>query len=353
MAGDEPDQNKAAKDAKAARMSDLTLSLKAIKWVFIIVFVNFLFYIVIVTLHNQDILGGTVFPTFLLFLALALSFGILLIIGLRQAVDLSKVENEWIKKIAINPVMAIVAVLLSILASFSPLADMIIPANLDFMLANVSVRCDADDRNTALPPIGLLAVIYSEDPGYIKRVNDFLKEEPDNFFEGLKIYLQRKFTNWKPRFANITFVDKSRTDENYRILRDFETTHRVGSGDLPRELSDTKTWIAYTSKLLPDELTSLPIPTIYDKFHHTHLFLVYDRPPDKVKEPAVGLVDAAASLSSSIETVAAAQNTLTKSLSALFEVEIDPKSPHGKSTETDLKVELFYDSKHVCWFLGG
>jgi hypothetical protein len=190
----------------------LRLAWKAIKFVFLIVLINFIFYVVIVTLHNQDLLGGTVFPTFLLFLALAFSFGILLIIGLRQTVDLEKVENAWIKKIAINPIMAVVAVLISIFASFSPLADAIVPPNLGFMLANVAITCDADNRNTATPPSGVLAVIWAQDLGYVNKVANYLSETPDSYIERLKKYMLSIILGTKPRFGYITFVEKKHSD---------------------------------------------------------------------------------------------------------------------------------------------
>jgi hypothetical protein len=130
------------------------------------------------------------------------------------------------------------------------------------------------------------------------------------------------------------------------MLKQFEASGQIGSGALQHELSDPKTWIAYTVTVVPDALTSIPIPTIYDKYHTTHLFLIHDTPQDNLREPAIGLVNTA-------QSTAHAQQASPRSISALFEAEIEPKSPHGTSNETDLKVELFYDSKHVCWFARG
>ena len=324
---------------------------QGIRWVFFIFVVYLFFYALIAALYNAGLLGsGTVFPTFLLFVALALSFGILLIVGLRERIDVSKLDPRW-RKVAISPVMAIVAVLISLLASFSPLADQILPQGLDFMVATVKVTCSADNRVSPLQSTGLLAIIYSEDAKYIGRLERVLKGKSDNFLESLKLFIQKRIAKSQSPFEQISLVEKSRVSETYRLIKHFESSKALGSVNLGHELKDPQKWIAYTLPLVPDQLTPVPIPTIYDKIHTTRLFLISDGPPDSTPEPARDVVNASVSLAAG--SSASLEPPLTKNLAALIETEIQPNSPHGKSNQTDLEVEIFYNSKHVCWYVAG
>jgi hypothetical protein len=346
-------------ESASQRSENLGKAKKAVRLLFGIVLGNLALYLAVVSI--RDLNTDTFFPTFLLFLSVAVSFGILLVIGLGERVDLSRVENEWIRKIAITPVMAVVAVLISILASFSPLAKLIVPtSNVDFMLANVGLTCDADISSTqanVLAASSLLAVVHSQDKKYIKQVDDYLREKPDNTIQRIKIFILNTILKEPAKFADISFVTQNQSDETYNLLKSFEDRHAIGSSGLSNQLSDNKEWIAYAVKIKrPRDRTSIPIPTIYDRHHSTRLFVILNSPPDNVKDPAVGLVNASinATPGSSIGSTVA-QKTFSpyeKSLSALIGAEIAPQSPHGTLSETEMNVDLFYDSKHVCWTAG-
>src|SRR5262249_22855364 len=117
----------------------------------------------------------------------SISIGTLFVMGLGEKIDLSKVHNEWIKKIGVTPIMVIVAVLISLLAGFSPLANLIVPATKDkdqFLLAKVGVSCNAANLVAERPQATkLLVFIYSQDDDYIKEI--------DNFFAGTTEYIRR------------------------------------------------------------------------------------------------------------------------------------------------------------------
>src|SRR6266496_1424394 len=80
----------------------------------------------IFSLVRWNYLGG-VFPALVLFLSFALSVGVILITFLGESISKSNIENEWVKKIGVTPIMTIAAVLVSLLAGFSPLAELIVP----------------------------------------------------------------------------------------------------------------------------------------------------------------------------------------------------------------------------------
>ena len=253
--------------------------------------------------------------------------------------------------------MVIVAVLISLLASFSPLAKLIMPVDLTFMIANVGLTCDAADKSFTPSATGLLTFIYSLDEKYIKKIDDYLQGKSEDYIDETAAFLRKKvgpllgLSDEQTVYSDLTFIKKNNTDENYNLLNKFAAnTRNLGSSGLSEELSDNSKWIAYTIKVnAPSIKTSIPIPTIYDFHHTTRLFVVLNDPP-LGPDPALASLNSAIGLTSQSQKLSPRE----KSLSSLIKTEIAPKLPHGKSGETDLAVQVFYnDTKHICWNTGG
>ena len=277
----------------------------------------------------------------MLFLSFAFSIGNLLIVGLREQVDLGAINNEWVKKIGVTPVMVIVAVLISILAGFTPLANLIMPnKKFNFMVADVGVTCQGTDLNSATHASSLMAVISSDDQAYIRTVDNFLRETPDNYIDKFKLFLTKTLrSNYHKRF-DVDFVEKKQSDVRYRLLKSFAKSGEFGSDGLKMDLANDLEWIAYTVKLEdPDHTTPIQIPTVYEKNHRTRLFLF--RPPVDVKDPAVDLLNRALN--------ATATPSPDPNISAVVRVKIVPHVPDGPSGTTEVGLETFYDGRHICW----
>jgi hypothetical protein len=197
-----------------------------------IILFNLGLYVLIVQLIRQDILpGDSVFPPLVLFLSFAFSIGILLIVGLGEQVDPENVKNEWVKKIGVTPIMGIVAALISILASFSPLANLILPTNLTFMVAKMGLTCEAADKSVTPEATELLTLIYSMDGSYIKKLDDFLRGRPDNYIDQAKLLFSKLFTGEPAtKFPTIRLVEQSDKDDAYNLLTKFADRGSVRIG---------------------------------------------------------------------------------------------------------------------------
>ena len=238
-----------------------------------IVLINLGLYIGIIQLYNFGVLfGDSVFPSLVLFLCFSISIGNLFIVGIGEKVDLSKVQNEWIRKIGVTPIMVVVAVLITLLAGFSPLANLIVPATKDkdqFLLAKVGVSCNASNLVAERPrATKLLVFIWSQDDDYIKEIDNFLQGRPNTYVDWL---VQQ--VGWKrdKAFPEIEVVNKENAkDVSLTLLRQFANTPQVGSDGLTDQLSNKDHWIAYTHKVNdPNDYTFIPVPTIYEKRHIT------------------------------------------------------------------------------------
>jgi hypothetical protein len=142
----------------------------------------------------------------------------------------------------------------------------------------------------------------------------------------------------------VNFVQQNGQDERYNLLTRFAASGRFGSDGLKTELADDRKWTAYTVTLKnPSTRTPIPITTIYDRDHHTRLFLF--RPSAAAKDPAVALVNGAAGPLPTQDKFL----PLDPNLTPLISVPIVPHAPKGPFGTTEVGLEIFYDGKHVCW----
>jgi hypothetical protein len=205
MSSASPDQRTPADPTN----KDVRRAVQAIGLIVAVVLFNLALCVGIFWLARRDFVGGS-FPALVLFLSFALSVGIILITVLGEKLDTSKVENEWIKKIGVTPIMTVVAVLLSLLAGFSPLANMIIvvdPYSSQFMLAKIAVTCSSHAKGDLPQATDLLVVISSPEKDYIKRVDDLL-----NNAKSLKSWMR------SPQDPRLEIVRADPNDEIYKLL---------------------------------------------------------------------------------------------------------------------------------------
>jgi hypothetical protein len=261
-----------------------------------IVLINLALYFAIAELVGFNALpGDPIYPTFVLFLSFAFSIGNLLIVGLREQIDLGAVNNKWVKKIGVTPVMVIVAVLISILAGFTPLANLILPAKaLNFMMANVRLTCNEADKSFAPQANALLVMINSDKEWYIKEVTNHLSGISSSYTEMVQGFFARLFGSEYPQKFEVDFVKKNNQDPRYKLLKSFADQGQFGSEGLQDAMSTEEKWTAYTVRIrAPREDTPIPVPTVYEEHHSTRIFLIV-RNPQVGKDPAVAAVNDAA-----------------------------------------------------------
>jgi hypothetical protein len=280
----------------------------------------------IFSLVRWDYLGG-VFPALVLFLSFALSVGVILIAFLGESINKANIENEWVKKIGVTPIMTIAAVLISLLAGFSPLAKLIVPPRVEpysgrFMLAKIGVTCSAlNVKGADLPQAtAMLVVIASPQKKYISKI----KEQLGN--TGALRSLMRTKDDLK-----LHIVNADPKDETYDLLT------KYGSESLTSDMSHEEKWVAYTIPVrAPTIDTIVPVPTIFDENHKTRLFVITkQRAPSD--QPELTSLVAARSGSASAKL----------KLSPLFEADISPKTPENESFLTELGFKVFSES--ACW----
>lgn len=306
-------------------MADIGTALKAIGLVVLVVLFNLCLYAGVIWASNQNIFErASLFPPLVLFLSFALSIGIILIVALGEKVKSENIDNEWVKKIGVTPIMTVAACIISVALGFSPLAARILPdglSQLKFMLANVGVKCGASDVNKSPEATQLLTVI-SADPPYIQKVKDFFKDK--DFLHEAK--------NQTYKFVS----QQNGGDELYKLLMDDKS--------LQEDLDSDEKWIAYSVIVkAPTTITSLPIPTVYERSHKTRLFVVVTESPTSA--PTAAQAELTSLAASTLPRVA------TKRLVPLFQFEMLPERPKEFSQETDLNVKIFAD--HICWHIGG
>lgn len=309
-------------------MTDIATALKAIGLVALVVLFNLGLYAGVywASTHNW-MSSGLFYPAFVLFLSFTLSIGIILIVALGEKVKTENIENEWIKKIGVTPIMAIVACLIAVALGFSPLATKILPdggSQLKFLLANVGVKCGASVASVASKEEAtqLLAVISSDDAPYISKVREDFTDEA----------FLREAKN-----RNFAFVSQANGgDDLYKLLK--------AEASLQNDLGNDEQWIAYTVKAeAPTTFTSLPIPTIYDRIHESRLFAVLTT--SGTSAPA-GSQAELASLAASTQPYVA-----TKKLMPLLLLQMLPHRPKEVSQEAILQVTIF--ANQGCWIKGG
>jgi hypothetical protein len=314
------------------------------------VLINLVLYFLIAELVTFNLLpGDPIYPSLVLFLSFAFSIGNLLIVGLRERIDLSPIDNAWIKKVGVTPIMVIVAVLISILAGFTPLASLILPPKkTNFMVANVGLTCNelAKDGPEAT---ALLAMIDSTEESYIHDVNNHLRGIPNNYAERIQGFFAGLFGVNYPSKFDVNFVEKTTTDQRYNLLKSFAGLGQFGSEGLQDAMSRDDRWIAYTVKIRPPrEATPIPVPTVYEKHHSTRLFVIVKKPPI-AKDPAVAVINGVIGQPTAQDKLSPRE----QSLSTLIKVEIVPHVPNGPSGTTEVGVQPFYDGgKNICWTVG-
>ena len=179
-----------------ARLTDFAGALKAILLLAFVVLFNIALYVGIYRLSEigwRD--PNSIFPALVLFLSLALSIGIIVILGMGEKIigkASSDPKDPWIKKIGATPVMIIVAVIVSLAAGFSPLAKLVMPPegafSQKFMLADLALTCASSAANDPAQATVLLVVISApDDIQYITDVRKIL-----NSHERLKSLMRRE-----------------------------------------------------------------------------------------------------------------------------------------------------------------
>jgi hypothetical protein len=304
-------------------------ALQGIGLVFLVVAVNLGLYVLIVWLANSGIIeSGSSFPALALFLSFALSVGIILIVALGEKVDASNIQNEWIKKIGVTPIMVIVAAIIAIFASFTPLASNIFPnppdpsLQLKFMLANLGVTCRTKDENKSPQATHLLTFIASADEDYIQDIKKFLADK-----QLMQPALNNQFTLVQP------------ADEFSKLLQQYARSGQKGSESLQDDLRKTRNWVAYVVEAGDPEITTfVPLPSIFEKSQSSRLFVVItDRAAERDPQ-----------LAALVPT--GAPEAVRKKVLPLFQVDISPKRPRELSQLTNLDFSMFAD--HICWQIG-
>jgi len=126
-------------------------------------------------------------------------------------------------------------------------------------------------------------------------------------------------------------VNADPKDEAYDLLS------KYGSESLTSDMSHEEKWVAYTIPVrAPTIDTTVPVPTIFDEYHRTRLFVITkQRAPSDQPE-----------LSSLV--AARSESAATKlKLTPLFEAAISPKRPENESFLTELGLRVFSES--ACW----
>jgi hypothetical protein len=325
MSSASPDQRTPADPTN----KDVRRAVQAIGLIVAVVLFNLALCVGIFWLARRDFVGGS-FPALVLFLSFALSVGIILITVLGEKLDTSKVENEWIKKIGVTPIMTVVAVLLSLLAGFSPLANMIIvvdPYSSQFMLAKIAVTCSSHAKGDLPQATDLLVVISSPEKDYIKRVDDLL-----NNAKSLKSWMR------SPQDPRLEIVRADPNDEIYKLLQDYGDKT---SESLTEAMRSAENWIAYKTPInAPTIDTLVPVPTLYEKSNSTRLFVVTKQLTRTSQPELTSLVAAANSATASPKL----------KLTPLFQAGIVPRKPLAESFLTELGFQVFADSG--CWHTG-
>jgi hypothetical protein len=273
------------------------------------------------------------FPALVLFLSFALSIGIILIKFLGESID--KSDNEWVKKIGVTPIMTIVAVLISLIASFLGLADKLIPQRVEtpadpyvghFMLAKIGITCSASESKGLPQATALLVVLNSPQKGYISKIKALLAE-PDK----LKTLMR------SPNDLKYKVITPDSRDETYALLTSHASESLQKDNSLQKDMSREEDWVAYTVPVRPPTVdTTIPVPTIFEDSHTTRLFVITKQSGSN-DQPELTRLTAASS----------GNAAATLKLNPLFEAAIVPRIPEKDSFLTEFGLRVF--STSACW----
>jgi hypothetical protein len=310
---------------KALKLVGPFVALQGLALLALSVVFNLTLFVIIAELANYQIIQGGSFPALVVFLSFALSIGIILINGLGEQINTKNIQNPWIKKIGVTPIMVIVAVLIATFTSFTPLANKIFPASeLEFMLAAIDLTCKPSSQTHAPQATDLLTVISADETQYIDDVTTFLNDKDPKAFVPQRIHGQ-----------DLTLVKKDRSDELYKLIM-----QRADEDDsLSWDLRGPEKWVAYTIHAnAPNIQTPLPIPVRFKTTHTTRLFVVVKQNPKSNQPELAGL-----SPESEDER---------KDIWPLITVGIKPQQPLNRSQRTDFDIKVFAHPAHICWHIG-
>jgi len=292
-----------------------------------------LFVIVVFLTKNGYLPSNSIFPAMIVFLLFALSVGIILIIALGERITGGSNKNAWGRKFGVTPVMVVVSTIIGIFVSTSLLANRILPVSdiapfvlPQFMLANLGIRCQSKAAIDPPQATGLLTLITSSDAKYVNDVKDFLHK------------LKKEST---PKFQ-FNFVQKDNTNEFYKLLLSYSRSTGVSSGLVRDELRSEDNWIAYTVDVRQPQFTTfVPVPTMYDKQHNSHFFLITTGSKAKGEQTSIAAISPAVPVKGA--------EPAKKDLVPLFLVAISPKLVSGEPEVDQIDFQIFHDPDRICW----
>jgi hypothetical protein len=308
---------------KALELVGPFVALKGLALLALAVVFNLILFVGIAQLARYQLIQGGSFPALVVFLSFALSIGIILINGLGEQINTKDSKNPLIKEYGVTPIMVIVAVLIAIFTSFTPLANKIFPASeLEFMLAGIELTCQPSIQTHPPQATDLLTVISADDTEYIDEVRNFLKDQDPKAFVPQLIH-GRAFG----------LVDEN--DDLYKLI--MQRTDEDQS--LSRDLRAPGKWVAYKVRATaPNIETPLPIPVRFKKPHTTRLFVVVKQNPKSSQPELAGLSDES--------------QDEKKDIWPILTIGINSAQPQNRSQRTDFDVQLFAHPAHICWHIG-
>ena len=298
--------------------------------IFVVIFNLGLYAGILIAARNDLFNSESSFPALILFLSFALSIAVIILVALGERVTTENVENDFIKKFGVAPTLIIVAVLLSLLTTITPLASNILPKGAvapRFMVANIGVSCQAADPSNSPQATKLLAVISSPDEDYIEDVRKFITDQQN-----------------KPYFKNPEFTlvqAKGKSDDIYTLIWEHRKSNEPWARTLVEDVSKDKKWLAYTVEMGdPRRITSIPIPTRYEKNHKSSLFVITTEPEKRSLDP----------LQAAVKPIQDVAYSGLK-LNPLLQVEIFSKLATPFSQLTSLDTKVF--ANFICWHIAG
>jgi hypothetical protein len=308
---------------KALKLVGPFVALQGLALLALAVVFNMILFITVAALANYRIIQGGAFPALVVFLSFALSIGIILINGLGEQINTKAIQNPLIKKFGVTPIMVIVAVLIAMFTSFTPVASKMFPASeLEIMLTGIDFSCKAINQIHPPQATDLLTVISAEDADYIDEVTKYLKDTDPKAFVPQR-------THGQP----LTLVNKEASDEMYKLIM-----QRATDDGWSWDLRGPEKWVAYTIHAkAPSQQTPLPIPVRFKTPHTTRLFVVVKQTP-KSSQPELDVLSP--------------EGAEGKDIWPLMTVGIKPDQPLKQSQRTDFDVQVYAHPGHLCWHIG-
>jgi hypothetical protein len=336
-----PDADTGARTQEAAATRSplgIGLARSGITLLFLVIISNLALYELLFLLGQHGLLdNNSIFPQFILFLSLSLSVGILLVTGLGEKVSSKEIDGGLLKGIGVTPTLVIVAAMISLILAFAntklpslintdPLANKLV-------LAEISLTCSAKLGPDA-PPAGsdLILVIWSPDDGYIKEISDTLSSKD------LKKHVRRSEQPDIHLIKGAGDENKGQSEEKEYM----ELLRSQGGEAINRYANQPNQWIAYRVPVQASAPTLLPIPTIYEKWHETRLFVVMKR-----QFGGTQVADNTNTKEQLALPNLAGSTRRKLSLQEVFHANFKPLKPKDDSFLTQLVLDLSPDNR--CW----